>query len=49
MIGVMLVLQDDDLAMANLARYILDDNPDDSEIMIWLGRYIKKYYHKHKK
>ena len=42
MIGVMLMLWDDNSGMADLAEYILNKEPSDTEIMIWTGKYVKE-------
>ena len=44
MVALMLVMKDDNLGMANLAEYILNEEPSDTEIMNWLGDFMDNHW-----
>ena len=41
-IGLMLLLQDDEEEMLNLRNSILEDNLNPIEVMDWIGEYLKR-------
>ena len=41
-IGVMLMLKEDEDTMWQMATWIYDNHPNDTEIMQWFGRYLKE-------